>query len=78
MLKIFLFSFLIIVPLAGLGYLLLDDLIRLFPKYKESLPYLKIVLFVGPFVLAQLGNLISIVLKQLKFMTYYVLLYGIF
>ena len=78
LLRIFLFSFLILVPFMGLGYIFMDDFIMWFPKFKESLPYLKIILLIGPFVLAKLGNLISVVLKQLKFLTFYVVFYGIF
>lgn len=76
--RIFIISIAIISPLIVLGYFILDDFISYFPKYKDSLPYLKIGIFIGPFILAKLGNLISIVLKKVKYLTYHVLLYALF
>lgn len=78
MLKIYGISILIIIPLIVVIYFALDYFVILFPKYKESLPYLEISLFIAPFVIAKLGNLISVILKQVNFMFYYILFYGLF
>ncbi len=39
---------------------------------------MKISLFIAPFVMARLGNLINIVLKQVNYMAIYVVQYGFF
>jgi O-antigen/teichoic acid export membrane protein len=68
---------LVIVLLIGI-YLFIDYFPLLFPKYKESLPILKLSLFIGPFIVAKLGNLINIILKKVNFMSYYVGFYAFF
>lgn len=78
MLKIYGVSVLIIIPLIAVIYFALDYFVVLFPKYKDSLPYLEISLFIAPFVIAKLGNLISIILKQVNFMFYYIAFYAFF
>lgn len=75
--KIYWISLISIVPFVLIGYLLLDYVILFFPKYQQSLQYMKIAIFVGPFVLVKLGNLINIILKKYAFMTTYVVIYGI-
>ncbi|MCA0389039.1 MAG: hypothetical protein LCH52_11165 [Bacteroidetes bacterium] len=75
--KIYLISLISIIPFVFIGYLLLDYVILFFPKYQQSLPYMKTAIFVGPFVLVKLGNLINIILKKYSFMTTYVLIYGV-
>lgn len=77
-LKIYGISILLIIPLIIIIYFALDYFAIFFPKYKESLPYLEISLIIAPFVIAKLGNMINTILKQVNFMAYYVLFYGLF
>jgi O-antigen/teichoic acid export membrane protein len=76
--KVYLVSLLVIFPMILAGYFLLPEVIAFFPKYKESLPFMQAALFIGPFILAKLGNLLNVVLKKINFMGYYVALNGVF
>jgi O-antigen/teichoic acid export membrane protein len=76
--NIYMYTSLFILALCAIGYFVLDDLIRFFPKYAAALPYMKIGLLTGPFVLSKLGNLINVVMKKVNFMGIYVLLYAFF
>lgn len=75
--KIYSFSFIALIPIILIAFFLLDELISFFPKYEQSLPYLKIALFVAPFVLSKLGNLINVILMKVNYMVLYVIIYGI-
>jgi len=76
--KIYVYSSLLILIICTIGYFILDDFMHFFPKYKSALPYMKIALLTGPFVLSKLGNLINVVMKKVDFMGFYVLLYAFF
>jgi O-antigen/teichoic acid export membrane protein len=76
--KVYLVSLLVIFPMILAGYFILPEVIAFFPKYKESLPFMQAALFIGPFILAKLGNLLNVVLKKINFMGYYVALNGVF
>lgn len=76
--KIYLFSIITLLPLILVAYFLMDYLISFFPKYANSLPYMKIALLAAPFVLSKLGNLMNVVLMKINYMGLYVLFYGVF
>lgn len=76
--KIYFVSFVFLLPLIGIAYFVMDDFIKYFPKYQQSLPYIKVGLIVGPFVMAKLGNLVNTVLKKINFMGVYVIQYAFF
>jgi O-antigen/teichoic acid export membrane protein len=78
MIRIYFFASLAIIIIIGIAYLFMDDVVQFFPKYKAALPYMKLGLLVGPFVLSKLGNLINIIMKKVQFMGIYVLLFGFF
>jgi len=78
MMKIFLISALFLLPLAFIGFFLADTLSVIFPKYKESIPYLKIAFFVAPFSISKLGGVISVVLKKFSYLAFYVISYAAF
>lgn len=77
-LKIYGLSIIALLPFALVLYLFLDYFAILFPKYVDSIRFLEIGLFIAPFVIAKLGNIISIILKQVNFMLYYVSMYAVF
>lgn len=76
--KIYLVSFIFMVPLIVVAYLVMDDFIKFFPKYLDSLPYMKIGLLAGPFVLSKLGNLVNVILKKVNYMGVFVAQYAFF
>jgi O-antigen/teichoic acid export membrane protein len=76
--KIYLYASLLIIALITAAFFALDWVIGYFPKYATSLPYMKLSLLVGPFVLAKLGNLLNVVMKKVEYMGYYVGLYALF
>lgn len=76
--RIYLYTSLLILVICAVAYFLLDELIKLFPKYTDALPYMKISLLAGPFVLSKLGNLINVVMKKVNYMGMYVTLYAFF
>jgi O-antigen/teichoic acid export membrane protein len=78
MISIYFFATIAIVLLIGVAYLLMDEVVHFFPKYAEALPYMKLGLLVGPFVLSKLGNLINIVMKNVQFMGIYVVMFASF
>ncbi|MBL7895171.1 MAG: oligosaccharide flippase family protein [Bacteroidia bacterium] len=77
LMKVYFYSFVIISFLCLAGYFLFDYFIQLFPKYKESLPYLKMALLICPFVFFKLGNMFNVVMKKYTYMYTFVVLYGI-
>jgi hypothetical protein len=58
-------------------YFSLDFLMAFFPKYSDSLPYLKLSLIICPFILFKLGYMFNVLLKKYKQMAAYVLIYSI-
>lgn len=78
LLKIYIIIIAIFIPIIIFCIFLLDYVILFFPKYTASLPYLKIALCAVPFLLAKLGNLINVVLKNVSFIGIYVSLYAFF
>lgn len=76
--KLYLATLIFTVPAILFGYLILDDVIKLFPKYISSLPYIKISLLMGPLVLAKLGNFLNVILKKEAHMGIYVISYAFF
>lgn len=59
------------------AFFLLDYFISFFPKYSESLPYLKLSLFICPFVMYKLGNMLNAIFKNYRYMILYVIIYGL-
>lgn len=78
LIKIYIFSIICLIPVVIVGYFILDEVIKFFPKYQASLPYLKISLVIAPFVMAKMGNLLNVVLKKVKYMGLYVISYALF
>jgi hypothetical protein len=78
LLKIYLLTFLALIPMIAILYFLMDEVIQFFPKYTASLPYMKLALLIGPFVLYKLGNLVNVVLKKVNYMGLYAFLYAFF
>jgi O-antigen/teichoic acid export membrane protein len=78
MMKLIIYTFLIILPFVVIGYFLVDMVIEFFPKYQQSASYLKIIILSGPFILANLGGMLSAVLKQPKLLLIYVFFNGLF
>lgn len=76
LLKIYILSFLFICFFVAVGYFLLDYFVYYFPKYAESLPYLKLSLLICPFVFFKLGNLLNVVLKKYNYMISFALTYA--
>lgn len=76
LLKIYGISFLIIATISIVGYFFVDYFAYLFPKYKESLPYLKLSLLICPFAFFKLGNMVNVLLKNYTFMLLFALIYG--
>lgn len=52
-----------------------DKVISFFPKYTDSLPYIKLALLASPFILFKLSHTISAVFKDFKTMAYFTILY---
>ncbi|MFN4853876.1 MAG: lipopolysaccharide biosynthesis protein [Bacteroidota bacterium] len=77
LLKIYLASFIFIGILSLIVYFFIDYFAYFFPKYKNSLPYLKHALLICPFVFFRLGNMLNVLLKNYRFMLYFSLFYGI-
>ncbi len=77
LLKIYAVSFIVILILIIIGYFLLDHFITFFPKYSDSLPYLKLALLICPFVFFKLGNMFNVVIKKYSYMFAFVIIYGI-
>ena len=77
LLKIYAVSFIVILILVIIGYFLLDFFIAFFPKYTDSLPYLKLALLICPFVFFRLGNMFNVVIKKYSYMFAFVIIYGI-
>jgi O-antigen/teichoic acid export membrane protein len=75
--KIYLFSIVFISIFAVLIFFLLDFFIVLFPKYKESLPYIRLALLICPFVVYRIGNTINVVYKKYNYMIAYAVLYAL-
>ena len=63
--------------MAAIGYFFIDYFAYYFPKYKDSLPYLKLSLLICPFVFFRLGNMLNVLLKNYTFMVYFSVFYGI-
>jgi O-antigen/teichoic acid export membrane protein len=78
MIKVYIYATLAILLIICIGYLLMDEVVQFFPKYADALPYMKLGLLVGPFVLSKLGNLIHIVMKKVQFMGIYVIMFAFF
>lgn len=76
--KLYLATLVFILPIILIGYFILDDVIKIFPKYAASLPYLKISLLMGPLVLSKLGNFVNVILKKTDQMGIYVVSYAFF
>ncbi|NVO08503.1 MAG: oligosaccharide flippase family protein [Bacteroidales bacterium] len=76
--RLYLVTIIVTLPAILLGYLILDDVIKYFPKYVGSLPYLKIGLLMGPLVLSKLGNFVNVILKKTDQMGIYVVSYAFF
>lgn len=77
LLKIYFTSFVFVSFLAAIGYFFVDYFAYFFPKYKNSLPYLKLSLLICPFVFFRLGNMLNVLLKNYTFMIYFSVFYGI-
>ncbi len=56
-------------------YFALDYFVYFFPKYTDSLPYLKISVLAYPFVLFKLGHMFNAILKKYNYMYLYVIMY---
>ncbi len=76
LLKVYFYSFIVIVLACIAGYFILDYFILLFPKYNSSLPYLKLSLLACPFVFFKLGNMFNVVMKKYNYMLFFVLVYA--
>ena len=77
LLKVYFYSFIVIVLACIAGYFILDYFILLFPKYNNSLPYLKLALLACPFVFFKLGNMFNVVMKKYNYMLFFVLAYAL-
>lgn len=67
-------SFSILILAIGI-YLVSDKVILLFPKYRDSLPYLQVSLLAAPFVMFRLAHTMSAVFKNFKTMILFVTAY---
>ncbi|MCG9879446.1 MAG: hypothetical protein MH472_02500 [Bacteroidia bacterium] len=66
MIKLYLVSFLLICLVSIVIWFTLDFFIDFFPKYKSSLPYMKLAVILFPFCFFKLGNMINSILKNVK------------
>jgi O-antigen/teichoic acid export membrane protein len=77
LIKIYTISVIFILLLVLLVYWIIDFVISQFPKYSESLPYIKLSLLIAPFAVYKLGYMLNVIFKNYKFMIGYVILFGI-
>jgi len=77
LLKLYLVSFIFITGLVIVIYFFIDYFIVVFPKYADSLPYIKTALLICPFVFFKMGNFINEVLKKIKYMIGFAFTYAI-
>lgn len=75
--KIYFLSFFFLLLMVLIGYFLIDYVIEFFPKYKESLPYLKFSLLVCPFLVFKLGYILTVIIKNYKYMVIFCIIYGV-
>lgn len=75
--KIYLFSFFGILVFSVIVFLCMDLFAMFFPKYIESIPYIKIGLLITPFIIFKYGYMLSLVAKNYKSMVFYVCFYGL-
>lgn len=73
--KIYSISFAFILFSVIILFLFMDYFGTVFPKYKESIPYLKISLLVCPFVIYKIGNTLNAVYKKYNYMVWYAIAY---
>jgi O-antigen/teichoic acid export membrane protein len=74
---IYISSMIISIPISCLVILFLDYFIQLFPKYVDSVPYIKIACISILFIAFQLGNVLLVVLKKWIFLFLYTAIYAI-
>jgi O-antigen/teichoic acid export membrane protein len=77
LLKIYTLSFFFILLCMIIIYFIIDYFVLLFPKYSESLPYLKLALLACPFVFFKLGNMLNTILKNYFYMLMFVAIYAL-
>lgn len=74
--KIYLLSFVFILVIILVSFFLLEYFVYFFPKYADSLPYLKLSLLICPFVMYKIGTMLFAVLKDYKYLIFYVIIYA--
>ena len=70
-------SLIVILAMTIVIYLTIDYFVFFFPKYSESVPYLKISVIAYPFVLFKLGHMFNAILKKINYMFLYAIVYGL-